>query len=212
MEHLKLILVDPNAELCEAWRRHFANLPNAKIVNGRFETLKEFDCMVSAANSFGLMDGGVDLAIVNYFGVELMDRVQRMVLDRFLGEQPIGTSAIVETGHAHHPFIAHTPTMRVPMTIASTDYVYTAMWALLVAIIEHNRSSERQITTVACPGLGTATGQMPAAEAARQMAVAYRWYLNRPASISWPYAGDRQASIGRGGDLRLGLERPDSTV
>jgi O-acetyl-ADP-ribose deacetylase (regulator of RNase III) len=144
--------------------------------------------------------------------VELMDRVQRMVLDRFLGEQPIGTSAIVETGHARHPFIAHTPTMRVPMTIASTDYVYTAMWALLIAVAEHNRSSERQITTVACPGLGTATGQMPAAEAARQMAAAYRWHLNRPESISWPYAGDRQASIGRGGDLRLGLERPDSTV
>jgi len=44
-------------------------------VNGKFEELKQFDCMVSAANSFGLMDGGVDLAIICYFGVELMDRV-----------------------------------------------------------------------------------------------------------------------------------------
>jgi O-acetyl-ADP-ribose deacetylase (regulator of RNase III) len=46
------------------------------VVNGYFEELTEYDCMVSAGNSFGLMDGGVDLAIARYFGLELMDRVQ----------------------------------------------------------------------------------------------------------------------------------------
>ena len=40
--------------------------------------------MVSAANSFGLMDGGVDLAITRFFGVPLMD-VQ--ALSQGLGEQ-----------------------------------------------------------------------------------------------------------------------------
>ena len=45
--------------------------------------------MVSAANSFGLMDGGVDLAITNFFGVDLMDRVQAHILRDYLGEQPI---------------------------------------------------------------------------------------------------------------------------
>ena len=109
------------------------------IVNDRFENLGQFDCMVSTANSFGLMDGGVDLAIISSFGIELMDRVQAMVIDEFFGEQPIGTSVIVETGHPRHPYIAHTPTMRVPMSIVSTDNVYTAMWALLVAIAQHNK-------------------------------------------------------------------------
>ena len=60
----KLILVDPNAELCKEWRKKFKGLPNVMIVNDRFENLGQFDCMVSAANSFGLMDGGVDLAIM----------------------------------------------------------------------------------------------------------------------------------------------------
>jgi O-acetyl-ADP-ribose deacetylase (regulator of RNase III) len=69
-------------------------------VNGRFEELEEFDCMVSAANSFGLMDGGVDLAIFCYFGVELMDRVQERIIRGYLGEQHVGTSLIVETGNA----------------------------------------------------------------------------------------------------------------
>ena len=44
------------------------------------------------------MDGGVDLAITNFFGVDLMKRVQERILRDYLGEQPVGTSMIVETG------------------------------------------------------------------------------------------------------------------
>src|SRR5215472_3241869 len=148
----RLILVDPKRELCQCWKQQFRGLSHVEIVNGRFEELEEFDCMVSAANSFGLIDGGVDLAIICYFGVELMDRVQEKIIRDYLGEQPVGTSVIVETGNAKHPFIAHTPTMRVPMTIASTDYVFAAMWAMLVAVHQHNRQAERKISSIACPG------------------------------------------------------------
>jgi O-acetyl-ADP-ribose deacetylase (regulator of RNase III) len=189
------------------------DFPNVQVVNDRFESLEEFDCMVSAANSVGLMDGGVDLAIISFFGIELMDRVQAMVIDQFLGEQPIGTSVLVETGHPKHPYVAHTPTMRVPMPIVTTDNVYSAMWALLVAVDRHNRTEARKIDVVACPGLGTATGKVPVAEAARQMALAYRWSLDPPALISWPYAQARQGVIGRSGDrhakIPLANELPD---
>lgn len=98
---IKLVLIDPKPALCNAWRKHFDGLPNIEIIAGYFEELPEFDCMVSAANSFGLMDGGVD----------------------------------------------------------------------------HNLINERKIHTIACPGLGTATGRVPYPEAARQMAVAYRYYI-----------------------------------
>lgn len=203
MEKLKLILVDPKPDLCAAWKTHFEGLSNVEIVNGRFEKLPEFDCMVSAANSFGLMDGGVDLAIIRFFGRPLEQRVQAYIIENYLGEQPIGTSFIIETGHEKHPFIAHTPTMRIPMTIALTDNVYVAMWAMLLAVHHHNLSNARKIETIACPGLGTATGQVPSEEAARQMALAYRNFLNPPGAISWRYADGRQEKIGRGGDLGI---------
>lgn len=203
MHQIKLILVDPNPALFTAWHKHFEMLPDVKIVNGYFENLSEFDCMVSAANSFGLMDGGVDLAIVRFFGKTLEARVQKHILERYLGEQPIGTSFIIETEHDRHPFIAHTPTMRVPMTIALTDNVYTAMWAMLLAVYEHNMIHDKKIKTIACPGLGTATGQVPHDEAARQMAIAYKHFLNRPSFISWHHADERQKAVGRGGDLGL---------
>src|SRR5690606_36896637 len=109
-----------------AWNAYFEGLPNVEIVKGYFETLPDFDCMGSAANSFGLMDGGVDLAITRFFGIELQERVQQHILDKFLGEQPVGTSIIVETDYEKRPFLAHTPTMRVPLNIQHTDNVYLA--------------------------------------------------------------------------------------
>ena len=204
MTDIELILVDPNEAVCRAWASAFAKYPSVSIVSGYFESLPEFDCMVSAANSFGLMDGGVDLAISRFFGGQLMDRVQARILRDYLGEQPIGTSIIIETGHPRHPFVAHTPTMRVPMSISSTDNVYTAMWAMLLEVRRHNRASPLPIRKVACPGLGTATGRVAPPEAARQMAIAYGWYLDPVTLIDWTVAEARQRKIGRGGDLMIG--------
>jgi len=189
---MQLILVDPIQSLCEAWQRRFRDLPNVEIVQGNFEELPKFDCMVSAANSFGMMDGGVDLAIINFLGITVMNNVQMAILRDYLGEQPVGTSIIVETGHPHHPFIAHTPTMRLPMPIADTDQVYTAMWAMLLAVHKHNQIANQKINIVACPGLGTGIGKMPYAEAAEQMAMAYKNFLNPPKYLDWNVIANRQ--------------------
>lgn len=207
--NIKLILIDPKPALCTAWRTHFNGLPNVEVIAGYFEELPEFDCMVSAANSFGLMDGGVDLAIIRFFGYALQDNVQKRILYEYLGEQPVGTSMIVETGNATHPYIAHTPTMRVPMEIIHTDNVYKAMWAMLLAVRSHNLINERKIHTIACPGLGTATGRVPYPEAARQMAVAYRYYLSPPQRIDWRVAEGRQTDVRFGGDM--GFHIPPET-
>lgn len=197
---MKIILVDPNPALCKVFKEYFAELPNVEVAQRHFEKLAEFDCMVSPANSFGLMDGGVDGAITGYFGQQLMDRVQKRIIEEYFGEQPVGTSMIVKTGHPQHPFLAHTPTMRVPMTIAHMDNVYLAMWAMLRAVFHHNQQSERQINVIACPGLGTGAGKVPFQQAARQMALAYRNFLNPPKIINWRYANDRQLEVRYGGD------------
>jgi O-acetyl-ADP-ribose deacetylase (regulator of RNase III) len=207
MKGLRLILVSPEPALCAAFREEFEGLPGVEVVDGYFEQLPEFDCMVSPANSFGLMDGGTDAAIIRFFGDALMDGVQQRIREEYLGEQPVGTSMIVETGHPRHPFLAHTPTMRVPMPIARTDYPYLAMWAMLLAVRRHNLSAERQIEVVACPGLGTGIGRVPFPEAARQMALAYRNFLSPPRGISWPFATGRQNQIRRGGDLGAALPK-----
>jgi len=207
MAQLKLILVSPEPLLCAEFREQFKELPRVEVVDGYFEQVPEYDCLVSPANSFGLMDGGMDAAITRFFGDALPERVQQRILEDYRGEQPVGTSIIVETRHPKHPYLAHTPTMRIPMPVARTDYAYLAMWAMLLAIRRHNRDAERRINTVACPGLGTGVGRMPFPEAARQMALAYRNYLSPPASITVQFARERQWHIGRGGDLGFSLPK-----
>lgn len=197
---MKLILVDMNAGVCAAWQEYFKALPEVEIINDYFENLPEYDCMVSAANSFGLMDGGVDAAITRFFGEGVMRRVQERIIAEYLGEQPVGTCMLVDTGNPKHPWIAHAPTMRIPMEIAHTDNVYLAMWAVLRAIHQHNQLSASPINVIACPGLGTFTGKVPYREAARQMSLAYKNYLNPPTHITWRYASERQARVRFGGD------------
>jgi O-acetyl-ADP-ribose deacetylase (regulator of RNase III) len=207
VNELQLILVAPSPTLCSAFQEHFDGLPGAEVASGYFEQLPEFDCIVSAANSFGLMDGGVDLAIIRFFGEALQDRVQKHILQEYLGEQPIGTSFIIETGHPKHPYLAHTPTMRVPMEIAHTDYPYVAMWAMLLTVRRHNQHEQRKIRIIACPGLGTGIGRMPHQEAARQMALAYKHFLNPPSRINWRFAEERQSSVIYGGDIGFALRQ-----
>ena len=201
MANFDLILVDPNPHLCTAWRETFSELPHVEVVMGRFEDVADFDCMVSPANSFGLMDGGVDAAITRFFGDQLMRDVQEHIINAYLGEQPVGSSFIISTGHPKHSWLAHTPTMRVPMDISRTDNVYLAMWALLRAVHHHNQGDSQYIQRVLCPGLGTGAGHVPPRQAARQMALAYRNYLNPPSYIDWRYADQRQLDVRYGGDM-----------
>jgi len=204
----ELLLVDPKNELCKYWDSAFNVYPNVQIIQGYFEDIEQYDCMVSAANSFGLMDGGVDLAIIDFFGKELEMRVQQHILNNFFGEQPVGTSVIIETGHDVHPFLAHTPTMRVPMAIHGTDNVYLAMKGMLEAVWRHNRLEEnRKINRVVCPGLGTGYGKMSNEEAARQMKLAYENFFNPIDRINWSTANRRQKEIIYGGNLGFYVDR-----
>ncbi|MDJ0719747.1 MAG: hypothetical protein QNJ54_36915 [Prochloraceae cyanobacterium] len=62
---MKLILLAPNSLLAEAFQQHFNYFPNVEVFNNYFQCLTLFDCLVSPANSFGLMDGGMDADIQN---------------------------------------------------------------------------------------------------------------------------------------------------
>lgn len=189
---MKLILVDTNAQVCLAWERHFRQFrENIDIVHGRFEVLSAFDCLVSPANSFGFMDGGVDLAIANFFDGGLVERVQKYIRQHYAGEQPVGTSFLMHTGSMRHRWLAHTPTMRVCKPIVGTDNVYNAMRAMLIEVTDVAGIHPK---TVACPGLGTLTGCMPPEEAARQMAQAYRSVMYPRRVDSWREAMQIEAA------------------
>lgn len=67
MKTIQYTLVDIDIKMIEAWRLFFAEEPNVNIVHG---SLLKVDCdtIVSPANSFGFMDGGVDYYISERLG------------------------------------------------------------------------------------------------------------------------------------------------
>src|SRR5437660_6391906 len=85
--------------------------PDLEVHLGSFDSLSSFDCVATAGNSFGLMDAGMDLAVLKFFGIPLQEQIQRRILEDFCGEQPVGTAFLVETGRLDHPYVAHAPTM-----------------------------------------------------------------------------------------------------
>jgi O-acetyl-ADP-ribose deacetylase (regulator of RNase III) len=64
--------------------------PDMEIYVGSFEFVPSFDCVATAGNSFGLMDAGMDLAVLKFFGRELQDTIQKRIIEEFYGEQPGG--------------------------------------------------------------------------------------------------------------------------
>ncbi|EDZ3819884.1 phage tail protein [Salmonella enterica] len=194
---IKLILSAPEPAMAAAFECYFQNTENVEIIRRPFETVPEFDCMVSAANSFGLMDGGVDAAITTYFGTQLQRRVQKYIIQEYLGEQPVGTAFITETGDGEHPWLIHAPTMRVPLIIDGTDAVYNATRAALLAIFQHNKSvaEYKKIKSVVFPAMGAGCGQVPPDSVARQMRLAWDGFINCATEINWQYASDRQNAV-----------------
>ena len=55
---MQIILAYRDDSLGEAWRTHFRERPDVQIIHGDITTVN-CDAVVSPANSFGFMDGGL---------------------------------------------------------------------------------------------------------------------------------------------------------
>jgi len=167
---MKLYLRDRNASLVEGWQKSFGPMPGVEVSQGDIFG-RSADAIVSPANSFGFMDGGIDLVYSEHFGWDLQERLQTKIRNDFAGELPVGLATIVETRHADIPFLVSAPTMRVPLIVDETVNAYLAFRAALIAVEAHNNSGASRIESILCPGLGTAVGRMRPDTCARQM----RW-------------------------------------
>jgi O-acetyl-ADP-ribose deacetylase (regulator of RNase III) len=162
---LHLCAIDP--AMARAWAGHFGSQPNVHIHEADILGRKA-DAILSPANSFGFMDGGIDLAYSHFFGWELQDRLQQLLRRDHAGELPVGGAVVVPTQHKAIPFLVSAPTMRVPADISETVNVYLAFRAALLVV-----RASKQIQSVLSPALGTGVGAMPIERASRQMYAAY---------------------------------------
>jgi O-acetyl-ADP-ribose deacetylase (regulator of RNase III) len=174
---LTVQLRDINAGIVEAWEQAFGDIPEVLVSHGDIFVQKA-DAIVSPANSFGFMDGGIDLLYSRYFGRELEARLRSLLSEQHYGELPVGQAVVLATGHDNIPFLVSAPTMRLPMRIGGTANVYLAFRAALIAVTAHNSEAKRPIRSLLVPGMGTGVGDVAPVQAARQMRLAYDIVIN----------------------------------
>jgi O-acetyl-ADP-ribose deacetylase (regulator of RNase III) len=133
--------------------------------------------VVSPANSYGWMRGGIDAVYARAFpGVE--QSVRSAVLAFHGGELPIGEAVIVPTGEAEPAWLISAPTMREPGERLPADTVHPYLAARAVFLqwrdgrLDHGPVREF-VDTIAMPGLGTGVGGVDPATCARQVAAAW---------------------------------------
>ncbi|RUS15060.1 hypothetical protein BC937DRAFT_92953, partial [Endogone sp. FLAS-F59071] len=221
-----IFLVTPNNLLAEAWYNAFNNVSillkqmetvdtchprlTYSIYKGTFEQFlktHKAEAIVSPANSFGLIDKGVDAKISSYYGStdRLIPYVQRRLEDDWSGQQNPGTCTIVDlqellvesrttrsVSAQHYPrYLLHTPTMRLPEHLNSaSDLVYRCTWAIFSAVRKHNSPHNlltpnaghhpTRISNVVMLGMGTGVGELSPESCAAQMALASKHFVESP--------------------------------
>lgn len=190
---MKITLLDINKNMTDAWSKYFEK-EDVSIINSSFEDFMnnnyDVDAVVSPANSFGLMDGGYDKAITDYFGSKLMKEVQKEILIRWHGEQPVGTSMSVPIYNRVFNTIygskicqlIHTPSMRTPEVIKDSRIIYQCMRTTLIEALR------LEVNNIVIPAFGGLTGGVPFEEVARMMYLAYKQVFNQPSELNWGYA------------------------
>src|SRR5690348_1808703 len=95
---MRLHLVDRSEDLVRVWEVAFRAYPEVVIERG--DILKAaHTALVSPANSYGYMNGGIDLAYRHFFGIQIEHTVQRRIQEVAGAYLPVGQAVLVETGH-----------------------------------------------------------------------------------------------------------------
>lgn len=197
---MKLILAAVEKSLADAWQKFCGDLDFVTVYQGSILDV-ECDAVVSPANSFGFMDGGIDAIYLNHFGYDTQTRVRRQIFEHHHGELVVGDADVVETGDESIPFLIVAPTMRVPMILHETVNPFLAARAIF-NLVKHktflsgshkNQPIAEHIQTVALPGLGTGVERVGFNTCAHQVRAAIDDVLLEKYTMpqSWAEASER---------------------
>ncbi len=176
---MNIILTSVEDGLADAWERFCGDLTFVTVHRGSIFDLS-CDAVVSPANSFGFMDGGIDMLYTQHFGWHVQERLQEAIREGHYGELLVGAAEVVETDNPDLPFLVAAPTMRVPTILRDTVNPYLAARAALL-LVKHGIFSQGTyagekiadyVGSIAFPGLGTGVGRVGPNTCARQVRAA----------------------------------------
>lgn len=181
--NIKIFIIDHDGKKIEHIERYFEKCSNVECVCASlhdFLNSNDVECVVSPGNAFGLMDGGYDEAITEFFGEQLPKRVQQYIIDHYCGEQPVGTSFLLDSGIPGYSII-HTPSVRSPQPIKDPLVIYQCMRTALMCAIENN------VKSILLPLFGGGCGGISPQVIGDMMSRAYKQLIDVPKKLNWRY-------------------------
>lgn len=174
---LRLVLCALDEPLADAWREISEHRPAVSAHRGSVLDLP-VDAVVSPANSFGWMRGGVDALYARAFP-DVEQQVRSAVLAYHGGELPVGEALLVPTGVPSPGWLISAPTMRAPGEHLPGDTVHPYLAARAVLrlwaeeCLDDGTPVREVVRSIAMPGLGTGVGGVSPQPCARQVAAAW---------------------------------------
>jgi O-acetyl-ADP-ribose deacetylase (regulator of RNase III) len=176
MDGLTLVLVAVDDAMAEAWNALTGERAGLVVHQGSITDV-DVDAVVSPANSFGFMGGGIDGVYARWFP-GISDRVRAASGADRGGELPVGEAVIVPTGVERPAWLISAPTMRRPGERLPPDGA--AARAAATAVLRLWRDGtlptgthvRDEVRSVALPGLGTGVGGLSPDVCARQVGAA----------------------------------------
>ena len=174
-----LHLVDCDPAVHDALRAGFAGCEAVQVTEGDLLAVAE-NTVVSPANAYGFMDGGIDALYLQRFGPGLQRRLHELIARLPHGYLPVGEAVVIETRDSHIPWMIVAPTLFNARDGSGVAEVERAM----AAILRRAHRNRRVIRRVYCPGLGTGVGRLDPERAAQAMAAGYQAFLAWRATVA----------------------------
>ncbi len=174
----ELVLCAIDSPLAEAWQQAVREMRGRVRLHHGSVLDVSAQAVVSPANSYGWMRGGVDATYAQAFP-EVEQNVRSAVLAYHGGELPIGEALMVPTGARTPAWLISAPTMREPGERLPPDTVHPYLAARAVfqlwrdGRLEQGVHVHQAIDTIAMPGLGTGVGDVSPHTCARQVCAAW---------------------------------------
>lgn len=183
---MRLILCDLNPSMRTEWCKTFGGVEAVEIYHGSIFD-RGADAIVSPANSFGFMDGGIDQLFLNHYGNEVQDILQRRIRGRPYPELLVGEAELVALPAGKHvQWMISAPTMRTPRWIVDPDAVRLSTRAAFLL------AKKVQFKSILMTGMGAGSGAVPANVVAEQMRKGFDdVFRQRPFPTSWKEAANR---------------------
>ena len=176
---MKVFLVDLNKDLVSSWQKEINKLNLTNKVEAHNKSILDIqaDALVSPANSYGYMRGGIDGFYTRTFGTELEKRVRDKIKKEYNGKLPVGKAISVELPGPHNysfKYLISAPTMQEPGTylVGQEENIYKATKAAI------KEAKKLGIKSIAIPGMGTGVGGISPSTAAKLMVKAISELLN----------------------------------